>query len=101
MMTDKELTYETLQDAAECLKTIAHPHRLRAIELLLEGDHTVGELAEACGIASSAMSEHLILLKDRGLLSAEKDGRKTYYKIAEPALSGILSCIRSRFASDT
>jgi DNA-binding transcriptional ArsR family regulator len=91
----KPLPDDALLEATECLKTIAHPHRLRVIELLLAGDHTVGELAEACGIASHAMSEHLRLLKDRGLLTAERDGRKVYYRIAEPALEGIIDCIRS------
>ncbi len=90
---------ESLEHAAECLRTIAHPHRLRVIELLLKSDHTVGELAEACGLTSSAMSDHLRILKDRGFLTAERDGRRVYYRIAEPALEGIIGCVRRRFGT--
>lgn len=37
-----------LGQAAECLRILAHPHRLRIIQMLLQGSYTVGELAEAC-----------------------------------------------------
>ena len=85
--------------AAECLKTIAHPHRLRMVEMLLEGRRTVGELAEACGIPSHMASEHLRLMKDRGLLESERDGRYTFYAVGERGLEGIMACIRKRFGS--
>ena len=66
---------EALAEAAECLRTLAHPHRLRMVQMLLQGRFTVGELAEACGIASHMASEHLRLMQRCGLLTAEKDGR--------------------------
>ena len=40
------LSLDALSMASECLKTIAHPHRLRMIQMLLDGEHTVGELAQ-------------------------------------------------------
>ena len=86
-----------LQQAAECLKTLAHPHRLRIVQMLLQDRYTVGELAEACGIASHMASEHLRLMQRCGLLSCEKDGRRAYYGIAEPHLANILQCIEARF----
>lgn len=84
---------EVLERAAECLRTIAHPVRLRIIQLLLQGDRPVGELAEACEIPSHMMSEHLRILKDRGLLSKERQGRKIFYRIAEPCLADIMKCV--------
>jgi len=98
-MKQETISVQQLEHAAECLRTIAHPVRLRVLEMLFAGDHTVGELAEACGIPSAAMSEHLRLLKDRGFLKAEREGRRVYYRIAEPALEGILDCIRKRFGN--
>ena len=86
-----------LEQAAECLKTLAHPHRLRMIQMLLRGRYTVGELAEACGIRSHMASEHLRLMQHCGLLRCEKDGRKAYYQIAEPHLASIMACIEGRF----
>ena len=88
---------DALEQAAECLKTLAHPHRLRMIQMLLRGQYTVGELAEACGIASHMASEHLRLMQRCGLLSPKKDGRKAYYQIAEPHLANIMACIEERF----
>lgn len=88
---------DALEQATECLKTIAHPHRLRMIQMLLQGQYTVGELAEACGIPSHMASEHLRLMQRCGLLSSKKDGRKAYYQIAEPHLANIMTCVEERF----
>ena len=91
---------EGLERAAECLRTLAHPHRLRMIQMLLRGRYTVGELAEACGIPSHMASEHLRLMQHCGFLSPEKDGRKAYYQIVEPHLANIMACIETRFGAE-
>ena len=91
------LSMEALEKAAECLRTIAHPCRLRIIEILLNEERPVGELAEACGIPSHMASEHLRLLKDRGLLSSRREGRKIFYVVAEPALAMIMNCVGKKF----
>ena len=88
---------EALGKAAECLKTLAHAHRLRMVQMLLRDEYTVGELAEACAIQSHVASEHLRLMKDRGLLASRRDGRRTYYRVADPGLSAILGCVENRF----
>lgn len=88
---------DALERAAECLKTLAHPHRLRMIQMLLRGRYTVGELAEGCGIPSHMASEHLRLMQRSGFLASEKDGRKAYYQVAEPHLANIMACVEARF----
>lgn len=91
------LSLEALGDAAECLRTLAHPHRLRMVQMMLHGKYTVGELAGACEIQSHMASEHLRLMKHCGLLASEREGRRTYYQVAEPHLANIMSCIEERF----
>jgi len=91
------LPLAALEQAAECLKTLAHPHRLRMVQMLLQGRYTVGELAMACEIPSHMASEHLRLMQRCGLLSNQKEGRKAYYQIAEPHLSELMACIEGRF----
>jgi DNA-binding transcriptional ArsR family regulator len=91
------LPLEALAQAAECLKTLAHPHRLRMVQMLLQGRYTVGELADACDIPSHMASEHLRLMQRCGLLTCKKEGRKAYYEIVEPHLENIMTCIRERF----
>src|ERR1700681_3197149 len=86
-----------LAQAAECLKTLDHPHRLRMVQMLLQGRYTVGVLAEACGIPSHMASEHLRLMQRCGFLTSEKEGRKAYYQIVELHLTSIMTCIEVRF----
>lgn len=88
---------EALGQAAECLRVLAHPHRLRMIQMLLRGDHTVTELAEACKLPTAMASEHLRLMQRCGFLSSDKDGRKVFYRVVEPHLKNILKCIEDRF----
>lgn len=96
--TQPQLTsLDALGQAAECLRVLAHPHRLRMIQMLLQGDHMVTELAQACEIPTAMASEHLRLMQRCGLLSSQKDGRKVYYQVAEPHLKDILKCIENRF----
>lgn len=71
----KLLDMAVMGEAVECLKTLAHPCRLWMVEMLLNGDFTVGELADACDIPSHMASDHLGLMRDRGLLASEKRGR--------------------------
>lgn len=88
---------ETLGQAAECLRTLGHPHRLRMVQMLLQDDFTVGELAEACELPSAMASEHLRLMQRCGFLSSRKVGRRVFYQVAEPHLKDILGCIERRF----
>jgi ArsR family transcriptional regulator, zinc-responsive transcriptional repressor len=89
-----------LEQAAECLKTLAHPHRLRMVQMLIQGRFTVGELAESCGIPSHMASEHLRLMQRCGFLASEKEGRKAYYRVVESHLTNIMGCIEQRFDAD-
>lgn len=97
----KLTSLEALGQAAECLRVLAHPHRLRMIQMLLQGDYTVGELAEACELPTAMASEHLRLMQRCGFLTSEKESRKVYYQVAEPHLKNILKCIEDRFDSAT
>lgn len=105
MKTTKTRTHWTplpaLEQAAECLRTLAHPHRLRIVQMLLNGRYTVGELAEACEIPSHMASEHLRLMQRCGFLKSEKESRNVYYAIAEPHLNDIMRCVETRFGSGT
>jgi DNA-binding transcriptional ArsR family regulator len=94
------LDLAALDGAAECLKTLAHPHRLRMVQMLLQDEFTVGALAEACEIPSHMASEHLRLMRDRGLLDFERRGRCIYYHIVETGLQGLMSCIEGRFGGE-
>lgn len=92
---------DALSQAAECLKVLAHPHRLRMVQMLLRGRYTVGELAEACEIPSHMASEHLRLMQRCGFMASEKEGRNAYYRIIETHLANIMTCIEARFGGQS
>jgi DNA-binding transcriptional ArsR family regulator len=92
---------QAFAQAAECLKTLAHPVRLRMVQLLLHGRYTVGELAKDCGVPDNVASEHLRLMQRCGFFTSQREGRKVYYQVAEPHLRQIMNCIESRFLPDS
>lgn len=99
--TKPPLNMEALGQAAECLRTLAHPVRIRMVQLLISGRYTVGEIAEDCGIAENLASEHLRLMQRCGFFTSEREGRRVYYQVAEPHLHDIMNCIEGRFLNDS
>lgn len=94
----RTLTDDSFAQAAECLGVLAHKDRLKLIDILLSGQHSVGELAELCEIPQSVTSDHLRLMQRCGFLTSSRNGRFVYYEVVEPHLKEILHCIRKRFA---
>jgi len=93
-----QLSIEALNEAAECLRILAHPNRLQIVQMLLTGKkYSVNDIAEACDLAQPTTSDHLRLMQRCGFLSSVKDGRTVYYSIAEPHLKDIMNCIQKRF----
>lgn len=84
-------------EAAECLKTLAHPVRLRMVQLLLSGKYTVGELAADCEVPDNVASEHLRLMQRCGFFTSQREGRRVYYQVAESHLENLMNCIENRF----
>ena len=65
------MNYQSYLKGAQCLKTIAHPHRLKMLKMLLEKKYSIKDLANFCDIKHNVASEHLTIMKDRGLIIAE------------------------------
>lgn len=98
MAKRKKLDFESLTEAAECLRILAHPSRLQIVQILLsEKQYSVNEIAEACELAQPTTSDHLRLMQRCGFLNSTKAGRTVYYSVAEPHLKEIMVCIEKRF----
>ena len=86
------------EQAASCLKTLAHPARLEMIRFLIDlKKATVGQISEHAKLAPHVTSEHLSLLKNKGLLSSHRAGKNTVYEVCEPMLFAIMECIEHKF----
>jgi DNA-binding transcriptional ArsR family regulator len=65
----------------DLLEVAAEPNRRILLRLLAEGERTVTELSAHFPVSRSAISQHLLLLSEVGLVSARKDGRNRYYRL--------------------
>ena len=88
---------DVLDHCAASLKVLAHPTRLRIVELVEARRLTVGELAKALGEPQAVVSQHLIRMRAVDLLAVEREGRLAYYRVANPACPAVLDCIRKNF----
>lgn len=79
---------------AAALRVLAHPYRLKAVELLMQADRTVGELADLLDIPHNACSQHLNLMRAHGLLTSRRDGSSVYYCVDNPSAVNVIKCIR-------
>jgi ArsR family transcriptional regulator, virulence genes transcriptional regulator len=79
---------------AEVCKTLSNSVRLRIISELQDGQMTVGALAKKLGIRQAHLSQHLSVLRQRGVVAARKDGLSVYYSIANPKIIKAYQLIR-------
>lgn len=83
-----------LQDAAEMLKVMGHPLRIKIAQCLENGELKVGDIAKALEISQSVTSQHLKAMKVRGLLRARREAACVFYSIERPEVYKIIDCIR-------
>ncbi|MBO2030034.1 winged helix-turn-helix transcriptional regulator [Siccationidurans ginsengisoli] len=91
---------EQLDRAAAMLKVLSHPKRLAIVDLLgksktKEHQMSVTEIYQALDIPQAIASQHLITLKDRGVLKSSKVGTKIYYSLAVPELLKIIDTLET------
>lgn len=89
-----DLSPEQLEKAAGMLKAIAHPVRISILALLEDGKKlSVTEIYGLLKMEQSATSNHLGILKDKGVLSSKREGKNTYYFLRHHNLANIIDCI--------
>ena len=85
-----------IQKAAEVLKTVAHPVRLRIIDILERGEMSVNELCRCLETPQAYTSQHLNLMKAKGILASRRNGNHVIYSIADPRVVKIIHCVRQQ-----
>ncbi|KPK39583.1 MAG: ArsR family transcriptional regulator [Gammaproteobacteria bacterium SG8_47] len=75
---------------AKVLKAIAHPLRLKLLCRLRDQELTVQELVSQSGASQSNVSQHLALLRHKGIVSTRRDASRIYYRIGDPKLLALI-----------
>lgn len=78
------------KELAEFLGVLSHPHRIRIIEELRNGEHDVNSLQEALGISHSGVSQHLMVLRANRFVSERREGRRVFYHVRQPEIAAWL-----------
>lgn len=79
---------------AELFKALAHPARVRVLELLAEGEHSMGELAELSGIELSHLSQHVTLLRRAGIVDSRRVRTTVICSLRDPQTAELLAVAR-------
>ncbi|MBA9088182.1 DNA-binding transcriptional ArsR family regulator [Fontibacillus solani] len=85
------------QFKAEFFKALAHPMRIRILEVLAEGERNVNELQTILGSEGSAVSQQLAVLRAKNLVNSVKDGTTVVYSLRDPLLKDLLAVARQIF----
>ena len=79
---------------ADLFRALAHPTRIRILELLAPGEQTVQELQDALGLDQPVVSQHLAALRARHLVAARKTGTLAHYTLRSPLVADLLRVAR-------
>jgi DNA-binding transcriptional ArsR family regulator len=82
---------------AEFFKALAHPLRIRILELLGEGDKNVNEIQTLVGSEGSSVSQQLTILRAKHIVSGKKDGNRVVYTLKDPMIIELLAVARQIF----
>lgn len=81
------------QHASALLKAMSNPVRLLVLCQLAEGEKSVGELEQVVDVSQSALSQHLALLRNRGLVKFRREGQTLYYSLAGAEAAALLAAL--------
>lgn len=82
---------------AEFFKALAHPLRIRILELLAEGDKSVNEIQSLVGSEGSAVSQQLTVLRAKNIVTGTKDGNRVIYSLRDPLIIELLQVAKKIF----
>ena len=90
---------EDIEQAARSLKAMSHPLRLKILCTLGDSEASVQDIVEVVGTSQSNISQHLAILRDKGILTARKDANRVYYRVGDPRTLRLICMMREVFCS--
>jgi ArsR family transcriptional regulator len=82
---------------APFFQALAHPVRIKILELLVRGDRSVRELQGALELEQPLVSQQLAVLRNRGIVTSQKEGQTVRYAVRDPAIGQLLAIARRIF----
>ncbi|WP_323766794.1 metalloregulator ArsR/SmtB family transcription factor [Marinovum sp.] len=98
-MAGDDLLEGDIRKATELMKMLASEARLRILCRLVEGELSVGQLAQACGVAQPTMSQQLKRLKDAGLVEGRREAQTVYYRLAGNEAAAVLETLHALYCA--
>jgi len=94
----EESQIQLFQHQASICKTLADAKRLMILHELRDGEMSVGQLASCLGLPQSNVSQHLAILRERGIVTTRRDGTTIYYKLANLKIGEACDLVREVLA---
>jgi DNA-binding transcriptional ArsR family regulator len=88
---------EQIETAARALKAISHPLRLKILCVLGDQEICVQDIVDAVGTTQSNISQHLAILRDKGVLQTRKDANRVFYRVADARTLQLIVLMREAF----
>ena len=93
-------TPEIAAAKAELFRALAHPTRIRVLELLVDGEHSVGAMAELLNLDLPPLSQQLAVLRSAHIVSTRRQGSMVFYRVTDPRMSQLLVTAKQLLATD-
>ena len=90
---------EDISRASRSLKAMSHPLRLKILCTLGDQEVSVQDIVDAVGTSQSNISQHLAILRDKGILASRKDANRVYYRVSDSRTLALIGMMREVFCS--
>jgi ArsR family transcriptional regulator len=90
-----ENTLDVFSVEADILTALAHPSRLEILELLRDGERCVCHIQAVLDQRQAYISQHLNILKQAGLVTNRKDGKRVYYQVSDPQIFVMMDSLKT------
>lgn len=91
---------EHIELAARALKSIAHPLRLKILCVLGDQEACVQEIVDQVGTSQSNISQHLAILREKGVLMTRKDANRVFYRVGDTRTLQLVGMMREVFCGE-
>lgn len=88
---------EHIEQAARAMKAMSHPLRLKILCVLGDQEVSVQDIVDSVGTSQSNISQHLAILRDKGVLRTRRDANRVYYRVGDARTLSLLGMMREVF----